>query len=102
MSQELADYLQRLSFEKIARESVVDRIITSHKGDPDGSVLDSPAFKHYMAALADVTAEYELAKSEVPSKCFPWAEGHEVEWSIDFASRKALVKVLCGCEIADA
>lgn len=80
------DYLQRLSFEKMAREEVVVRIIESHSGDADASVLDSAVFRHYMGALVEVTAEYETAKARLP-ELFPDGVPREAAWSLDFDSR---------------
>lgn len=83
--EDVSDYLQRLSFEKMSREDVIDRIITSHKDDPDASVLDSVVFNHYMKALIEVTAEYEQAKRKVPDY-FPddIDDATDVNWTLDF------------------
>lgn len=79
----VSDYMQRLAFEKMAREDVIDRILTSHKDDVDGSVLEGEPFKHYMSALIEVTAEYEMAKDKIPSY-FPDNVPNNSVWSLDF------------------
>lgn len=78
-----SDYLQRLAFEKMAREDVIDRIVTSHKDDVDASVLNSVVFNHYMSDLVAVTAEYEQAKTKIPTM-FPDGVDKNAQWSLDF------------------
>lgn len=78
-----SDYLQRLAFEKMAREDVIDRILTSHRDDADSSVVDGEPFKRYMRDLVEVSAEYEKAKESLPA-LFPDGVDRAAPWSLDF------------------
>lgn len=64
ISQDQANYLQRLGFEVDSKVFLMDRIFANHAEDPDASVIESIPFKHYMEAYEKAYAEYEMAKSE--------------------------------------
>lgn len=101
ISQELANYLQRLQLEVDTHLSVIDRLFTNHKDDPDDSVFESIPWKKYNKELQDVQAEYNLAKDQMSSELKPIVqekEGREdvnFNWKIDdFTSLKAEITVL--------
>lgn len=88
--QETTDYLQRLSIETDAYESVATRIIEKDKDDP--GVVQGDAFVGFMCRLCDVKAEYELAKTSMVSAHLPaWVQEMNCSWNLDFASSAVTV-----------
>lgn len=102
ISQELANYLQRLGYEVDTRLSIIDRLFTNHKDDTDASVFESVPFKTYSKQLEDVQAEYNMAKDKMTEYLRPLVAETEgvpeeevlFDWRIDdFNSLKATIIV---------
>ena len=62
ISQEQANYLQRLGLEIDTKVFLIERMIDMHKDDT--SFSESPAFQYYIQEYEKAYAEYELAKEE--------------------------------------
>ena len=85
VSQETVDYLQRLHYEVDSRADIIQRIIEAHAADEDDSVIRSVPFRKYQEELAELKAEYELAKQEAGNQYIPEeVKGPNVNWSLDF------------------
>ena len=100
ISKETCDYLQRLGVDIEARLEVINKIFTSHKDDPDDSVLESKPFKKYHSEFEELNAEYIQAKLEFEKEIKPIVyekAGNNVDfkWSInDFLSKEVVVTIL--------
>lgn len=64
ITQEQADYLQRLGLEMDVRYDIISRIIENHRDDADNSVLTSAVFNEYHRDAAEAKLAYEVAKSK--------------------------------------
>lgn len=98
ITQELANYLQRLGLEIDTRLSIIDRLLTNHKDDPDASVFESVPWKTYMKELEEKQAEYELAKTQMSNYLIPLIAEKEgrndvmFDWKIeDFSILEATI-----------
>lgn len=101
ITEEQADYLQRLGMDVDTRYDIVNRIIESHRDDPTPEVITSPVFEHYHKLAEEAKLAYETAKLEfgetflrkrVEEKL--GKEDVNFTWSInDFSSLKAVITV---------
>ena len=100
ISQETANYLQRLTFEVDGRLEVINRLFTTHATDTDDSVLSSVPFKKYHTEFNELNAEYNLAKDELGKELRPIVEEKvgikdvSFEWLIeDFNSNQVKITI---------
>lgn len=96
ISEETANYLQRLQFEVESRHAVIDRIITNHKEDTDASVLESVPFKRYHKQLEESEIAYALAKDEMTKKLIPMVQEKENNQDVTFDWR---IEDFSACEV---
>lgn len=88
ITNEVCDYLQRLSFEVESRKQVVTRILENAKDNADDSVLESIPFKSYHKQLEEAIYSYETAKNtfskDIEKEVFE-KEGKEIafSWTIE-------------------
>lgn len=101
VSQETCNYLQRLGVGVDARLEVINRLFTSHKDDPDDSVLTSVPFQTYQKQYEELNAEYAMAKDTVSNELRPIVEekvgqtGISFNWTIeDFNSQQVKIDIL--------
>lgn len=101
ISQEMCNYLQRLSTAIDARLEVINRLFTSHKDDTDDSVLTSIPFRTYQKEYEDLNAEYSLAKDKLSEELLPIVKekiGNEnvtFNWQIeDFNSAQVRIDIV--------
>ena len=100
VQKDIAEYMERLSYEISARADIVTMLLENHKYDNDASVLLSKAFKVYSEQLGELKAEFELVKNEFAETMIPKVfKGHEYEWSLDYKTRTLTIKLLCNCEV---
>lgn len=98
VTNELTEYLERLSYEIASRAEIVTMLIEKHKDDE--SVLESKAFKVYSEQLGALKAEFEMAKREFQDAVIPDAfKAHRYTWDLDYKSRIVTIKLLCDCEV---
>ena len=101
VSQETCNYLQKLSIATDARLEVINRLFTSHKDDPDDSVLTSIPFQSYQKQYEELHAEFALAKEKMNSDLRPVVEekvgqtGISFNWTIeDFNLQQVKIDIL--------
>lgn len=83
VTQETADYLQRLSFELNNYRDNLAYLIDTRRDDP--GLVESDAFKRYQNLTMDRYAEFELAKESVSGELIPdGLKPYVSAWSIDF------------------
>ena len=101
VTQEMVNYLQRLSFEVQTREEIITKLLETHKDDIDGSLFTSKPFLKYSEELSRIKAEFELAKSEVENIYIPEVlrGKHKYNWNVDFMTNELTIDVLCECGI---
>lgn len=95
--EELNRQLRRLSYEVDTYNGIVDRFVDRHLNDP--AALDSPVFERNLSKALEKSSEYELAKERVTTEVIPGIQGHDADWSLDFASGVITVTVRCDCPI---
>lgn len=101
VTNELTEYLERLSYEIASRSDIITMLIEKHKDDEDASVLESKAFKVYSEQLGALKAEFELAKREFQDAVIPDVfKSHRYDWDLDYKSRVVTIRLLCDCEVA--
>lgn len=101
ITEEQADYLQRLGMDIDTRYDIVGRIIEAHRNDPTPEVISSPVFEHYHKLAEEAKLSYETAKLEFGEKFLrPKVEEKlgkndvNFTWSInDFSSLKAVITI---------
>ena len=64
ITQETANYLQRLGMEVDGKVYLIDRMFANHANDEDTSLFDSVPFQHYMKEYEQALYEWDLAKQE--------------------------------------
>lgn len=64
MSQEQANYLQRLGQEVDGKAFIIDRMFATHAMDEDTMIFESVPFKHFMKQFEEANAEFDFAKQE--------------------------------------
>ena len=64
MTQEQANYLQKLGIEVDAKAFLIDRMLANHTQDTDTSMFESAPFKHFMKEFENAHMSFELAKEE--------------------------------------
>ena len=64
ITEEQANYLQRLGNEVDSKVFLIDRMFASHAQDTDTALFDSVPFKHYMKEYEKAQFEWEQAKLE--------------------------------------
>lgn len=101
VTQEMVNYLQRLSFEVQTREEIITKLLETHKDDVDDSLFISKPFLKYSEELSRIKAEFELAKIEVENLYIPdvLRGVHQYKWNVDFATNEMTIDVLCECGI---
>lgn len=98
--EEMVNELERCQYETNCRQSVIDRYLDKHANDANGKALETEVFKHFMSLLAEVEAEYEMAKEAISKTYVPeQLQGHQVNWNLDFQTNILTIDVLCDCEI---
>ena len=92
----LASYIQRLSYEVESMKGIVSLLMENNRHD--ASFIQTPVFKGYSKELAEATAAFELAKSELEKSFVPEKlKGHNFNWNLDFATYELTIEVLCDC-----
>lgn len=101
VTQEMVNYLQRLSFEVQTREEIITKLLETHKDDVDDSLFTSKPFLKYSEELSRVKAEFELAKLEVEKLYIPKVLYglHQYKWNVDFSTNEMTIDILCECGI---
>ena len=64
ISEDQANYLQRLGVEVDSKVFLLDRIFANHAQDEDTQLFDSIPYKHYMKEYEKAHFEWEIAKME--------------------------------------
>ena len=64
ITEEQANYLQRLGNEVDSKVFLIDRMFANHAQDTDTALFDSVPFKHYMKEYEKAQFEWEQAKLE--------------------------------------
>lgn len=64
ITEEQANYLQRLGNDVDSKVFLIDRIFANHAQDTDTALFDSVPFKHYMKEYEKAEFEWEQAKLE--------------------------------------
>lgn len=64
ITEETANYLQRLGNDLESRVFLIDRLFANHASDTDTALFDSEPFKHYTKKYEEAFTEFELAKQE--------------------------------------
>lgn len=64
ITEEQANYLQRLGSEVDSKIFIIDRLFSNHANDTDTQLFDSVPYKHYMKEYEKVHFEWETAKTE--------------------------------------
>ena len=64
ISEEQANYLQRLGAEVDSKVFVIDRLFANHANDTDTQLFDSVPYKHYMHEYEKAHLAWETAKQE--------------------------------------
>ncbi|WP_343209461.1 hypothetical protein [Anaerolentibacter hominis] len=100
INQETVNYMQKLAYEVGARQDVIGNLLELHKFDTDTSLFDSVPFRAYTTQLAEVKAEYELAKQELQTRFIP----EEVQalphnWELNFATNDLVITLMQDAEI---
>lgn len=99
---EIVEEMERISYEKNAREHVIDRLFEKHQNDTDGSIVDSEPFKHFMTELAGVLAEEDIMMNRISTEIVPEnLQSHDLQWSLDYLTGKMTITIMCDCEIAE-
>ena len=90
ISQEQADYLQRLGNEVDSKMFVIDRLFSNHVTDTDTQLFDSIPYKHYMKEFEKAHFMWEQAKIEFEKSFLvpivkekTGIENPSFNWSID-------------------
>lgn len=71
VSEDLCNYLQKLSVGVEARLEVIDKIFSNHATDSDASVLESVPFKKYHSEFEEMKTEFEYAKKDLTERLKP-------------------------------
>lgn len=101
-NEETINYIERLHYEVEQRKDIIQRLIEAHANDSDATVLTSPAFKAYSTELSEFVAEYETAKQLFEEEYVPkYLEGHQYNWSLNFAAKQLQIDILCDCDIPE-
>ena len=64
ISEDQANYLQRLGVEVDSKVFLLDKIFANHAQDKDTQLFDSIPYKHYMKEYEKAHFEWEIAKLE--------------------------------------
>lgn len=101
ISEEQANYLQRLGAEVDAKVFLLDRMFSNHATDTDTILFDSIPFQHYMEQYREAVTAYDLAKQEFQNSYLDpimkkdYGEDVKYNWSIDdFLSLECKVTVI--------
>lgn len=97
VSEDLNNYMERLSFELTSRE----RVIKAMLGDSSfENQLENDNFKSYHKEFEEKLFEYETAKTEAESSIIPEVlRNHEYQW--DWVFRDSVMKVTFKCNCFD-
>ena len=102
LPENIVDELQRTDLELKARQGVIDRYFEKHMKDTDASALESKPFNHFMTLLAESEAGFEMLKDGVSVNFVPaFLKEHEIEWSVDYATKDMTIVVKCDCIIPE-
>ena len=84
VSEELSNYLERLSREVEGSKDIISFMIENNKN------INTDAFKSYKKEFDEVYAEFDLAKQDVQKKFVPTAltdaDAEHTSWSLDYAT----------------
>lgn len=89
ISEEQANYLQRLGAEVDAKVFLIDRMFANHANDTDTVLFDSIPFQHYMEKYREAVTAYDMAKQEFQNGFLDplihkeYGEDTKYNWSID-------------------
>lgn len=64
ITEDQANYLQRLGTEVDSKVFIIDRLFANHATDTDTQLFDSVPFQHYVKEYEKAYLEWELAKAE--------------------------------------
>ena len=93
VEEQLSNYIEGLQHEVNARESIIKSILTT-----PGIEINKELFDAYHKELTDFKAEYEKAKEQLQAQYMPEEfVGHEVNWSLDFATCMVTFEKTCEC-----
>ena len=102
VSNETVDYLQRLDFEMAANRNIITAIFDQHKYDHDASILESAPFRKYHDQYREMTAQWEIAKKNVPETCFPeWLNKYQYNWYLDTIKKQFQIDIITDAEIPE-
>lgn len=71
ISEEVCNYLQKLSVGVDARLEVINKIFSTHAYDTDSFVLESIPFKKYHSEFEEMKTEFEYAKKDLTERLKP-------------------------------
>ena len=101
VSQELVDYVERLSFEESSLKDIITTYLDIHKSDKDDTAINNPIFESYQRKYVAAKTEYELAKKKITAEYVPECLlNHQYDWSLDFSLNILTINVKCDCGIA--
>lgn len=86
ISKDLSEYIERLQFEKMARENLCAFLIRQ-------DLLNTESFEKYHQEYIELTTEYELAKNELENTYIkPMVpEGKNYTWELDFKTYEVTI-----------
>jgi hypothetical protein len=86
ISKDLSEYIERLQFEKMARENLCTFLIRQ-------DLLNTESFQKYHQEYIELTAEYELAKNELENTYVkPMIQGDKTyTWELDFKTYEVTI-----------
>lgn len=94
VSEEIINTLQKLDFEVKSREFIIMAMLKNQ------SEINTEAFKKYHGEYVDYFSQFEFAKQIVTDTLVPEAlRSHQVEWTIDYASKTLIITQKCDCEV---
>lgn len=100
VSQELVDYIERLSYEEASYKDIILTYMDAHKDDVDDSAVNSAVFKSYQDKHIKAKAEYELAKTKITNEYIPSClVDHKYSWNLDYVTNILTITVECDCGI---
>ena len=94
VSQELVDYIERLSFEEASLKDIITTYLDLHKEDKDDSAINNPIFESYQKKYLAAKTEYELAKKRITAEYIPdCLLDQQYDWNLDFSSNILTINV---------
>lgn len=92
--------IQRLNYEMEARKNVLVRLIEANINDP--AFDEKPLFQTMHDRFVEANAKYDLAREEFAANFLPgYLEGHQVSWTLDYATSELSIEILCNCPIPE-